>query len=282
MVNSSTFQNKQIPFSTGICSGNVTDNLLNGICANGQGLPTSPYVTYNVTPLTAQVNNVALSQSVLNETTLVLTAGTGVTLITDPNSPYFGCLELDCPRALQFIIGSTGAPNIANITIDGYPGFSSYTRRTQEQITTTTTAGQIFYTNKTYRFVKSITVSGGVGTGGTVSVGTSDILGLPFFVKSPQDIVSKKWLMLGGTFALTNTTPVVVSPSGVPAGASITLADVELDREQTILVSPNPIGYFTITATTNTSFSVTVQQVITQLLAIMLIIQRPVELLLVI
>lgn len=256
MTNAPNFQNNQVPFATGICIGSVTDTLLGGLSGNGQGLPISPYASYNIVPAAASPNNIALVQSVTSLTTLVLTPGAGVTLVTDPTSIYFGCLKLDIPRALQFVVAvGSGSPTVANININGFAGFGSYVRPQKEQITTTTTAGQIFYTNKTYQYISpnGITVSGGVGTGGTVSVGIADILGLPFFVGFTQDIVSVKWLTVLGTAAVTGATPVVVTPSGIPTTASVEGADIRVARLATI-GTPGP---FAVTASTFTNFTVT-------------------------
>jgi len=248
MTNIANFQSGQIPFSTGLCMGSAIDPLLNGISANGQGLPISPYNTYFVTPAASVTDNIALAQAVAGPLTLQLTAGAGATLITDPASPYVGCLKLDCPRALQFTNSAT-TPVVANVTIDGYCGFSSYTRRTQEQINTSAVAATTVNTNKTYMYIKSITVSGSVG--GNLSVGTADILGLPFFVANNGTIVNKQWFYTTGQTALTGATAVVVTPTGLPANCSLLNARIDVARYSLGTAA----GYFSVSATTDTTFS---------------------------
>ena len=247
MTNIANFQSGQIPFSTGLCMGSAIDPLLNGISANGQGLPISPYNTYFVTPAASVTDNIALAQAVAGPLTLQLTAGAGATLITDPASPYVGCLKLDCPRALQFT-NSAGTPVVANITIDGYCGFSSYTRRTQEQINTSAVAATTVNTNKTYMYIKSITVSGSVG--GHLSVGTADILGLPFYVPDAGTIVSKQWLSITGLTTLTGATAVVVTP-GVPTNCSLYNARINVERYSLGTAA----SYFSATVASDTTFS---------------------------
>ena len=250
MTNIANFQSGQIPFSTGLCMGSAISPLLNGVSANGQGLPISPYNTYFVTPAASATNNIALAQAVAGPLTLQLTAGAGVTLITDPASPYVGCLKLDCPRALQFT-NSAGTPVVANVTIDGYCGFSSYTRRTQEQINTSAVAATTVNTNKTYMYIKSITVSGSVG--GNLSVGTADILGLPFYVADSGTIVSKRWFYVSGQVALNGATAVVVTPAGVPATVSLKNLYISLER----YAAGGTPAVFSQSALTDTTFSIT-------------------------
>ena len=127
------------------------------------------------------------------------------------------------PRALIITIG-TGTITNRNITISG---FDYYGQAMSELIATGTTQSTTVSGKKAFYIVTSITTSGAVG--GTVAVGTTDILGLPVRVFNVAYVASVKsnnaLAQDAGTFvaadtATATTTTGDVRGTYVPATAS--------------------------------------------------------------
>lgn len=243
-----SFLQNPSPIPYGIAKGTVTDPSLPA----GTGLAADTINVYKVVPLTALNNNIALSQAVTIAQNLVLTPGTGTTLITDPTSVFVGTIALDCPRALQFIVTSGSTPTAANITIRGWTGFGSYIKQVTELLTTTTAVGQ-FITNHTYLYITSISMSGGIN--GSISCGTANVIGLPYLLNNVQDVVGLNWYSQSGTATLNGATTVVVTPASVPNGASVAQGNITLARQQ-IAGTAHPFNLDPAVPATATTFNV--------------------------
>lgn len=174
---------------------------------------------WDVIPQAKVANNLATAQSPTSAFTL--TAGTSVKAVTLPSGSTGYALDL--PRALIITIG-TGT--IANQTIT-ITGFDYYGQAMSEAIATGTTQSTTVSGKKAFYIVTSITTTGAVG--GTVAVGTTDILGLPVRVFNTAYIVSVKsnntLAQDAGTFvaavtATATTTTGDVRGTYVPATAS--------------------------------------------------------------
>ena len=181
--------------------------------------PLGRIYVWDVIPQAKVANNLATAQSPTSAFTL--TAGTSVKSVTlkDGTTGY----ALDIPRALIITIG-TGTITNRNITISG---FDYYGQAMSEVIATGTTQSTTVSGKKAFYIVTSITTSGAVG--GTVAVGTTDILGLPVRVFNVAYIASVKsnstLAQDAGTFvaadtATATTTTGDVRGTYVPATAS--------------------------------------------------------------
>ncbi len=144
--------------------------------------PLGRVYVWDVVPQAKVANNLATAQS--PSSAFTLTAGTSVKAVT-LNTGSIG-YALDVPRALIITIG-TGT--IANQTIT-ITGFDYFGQPMSEAIATGTTQSTTVSGKKAFYIVTSITTTGAVG--GTVAVGTTDLLGIPVRVANIAYIVSVK------------------------------------------------------------------------------------------
>ncbi len=192
-------------------------------------------ITVDQAPAAAVANNIALSQSISATTPLVLTAGAGITVLAAPltilptgnvipkgafvidgNPTYTGggpsgAFQFMSPsnsisRAL--VVAGTGA----NVSIHGMDIYGTPMTQTLASAATTT---------KAFKFVTSIV---GNGSGTTVTVGTSDVIGLPLY--APQ------W---AGLSLYWGTAPAVLvtAATGFLAGVTTTASAITGDTRGT-------------------------------------------------
>jgi hypothetical protein len=171
--------------------------------------PLGRIYVWDVIPQAKVANNLATAQSPTSAFTL--TAGTSVKAVTLNNGSIGYALDL--PRALIITIG-TGTIASNTITISGY---DYYGQAMSEAIATGTTQSTTVSGKKAFYIVTSITTTGAVG--GTVAVGTTDILGLPLRVFDGGYIAHVGW---NNSFAIDSGTFV----AAVTATATTTTGDV--------------------------------------------------------
>jgi hypothetical protein len=181
--------------------------------------PLGRIYVWDVVPQAKVANNIATAQSPTSAFTL--TAGTSTKSVVLANGSTG--IALDLPRALILTIG-TGTIANQTITISGY---DYYGQPMSEAIATGTVQSTTKTGKKAFYIVTSITTTGAVG--GTVAVGTTDILGLPVRVFNVAYIASVKsnntLAQDAGTFvaadtATATTTTGDVRGTYVPATAS--------------------------------------------------------------
>jgi hypothetical protein len=144
--------------------------------------PLGRIYVWDVVPQAKVANNLATAQSPTSAFTL--TAGTSVKAVTLTNGSIG--YALDVPRTLIITIGAGTITN-RNITITG---FDYYGQAMSEVIATGTTQSTTVSGLKAFYIVTSITTSGAVG--GTVAVGTTDVLGIPVRVTNVAYVASVK------------------------------------------------------------------------------------------
>jgi hypothetical protein len=144
--------------------------------------PLGRIFVWDVVPQAKVANNLATAQSPTSAFTLA--AGTSVKAVTLNNGSVG--YALDVPRTLIITIGAGTITN-RNITISG---FDYYGQAMSEVIATGTTQSTTVSGLKAFYIVTSITTSGAVG--GTVAVGTTDVLGIPVRVTNVAYIASVK------------------------------------------------------------------------------------------
>lgn len=141
-----------------------------------QGAPGAPYgmiFPFVITPEAPSATNLRAAAAVAGAGSLALTAGAGITLSTS-TYPGYTAYEFDVARCLTFV---TAGPTTSavDMTISGWDMYGVPT------VETVTVAAGAATTNgkKAFAAVHTIQASGASG-GGTISIGTSSIFGLPY------------------------------------------------------------------------------------------------------
>jgi hypothetical protein len=186
--------------------------------------PLGRIYVWDVVPLTKQTNNVSTAATYTGGGTATLAAGTGTTAAT--TAAGIAVIQLDCPRAVSITIG-TGTITDRAVTVTG---FDVYAQPMSEVIQTGTTQSTTINGKKAFFQVASVTVANTVG--GTLAVGTSDILGSPVRISNAGYIARSGWDSAladdAGTFVAAVTTAATTTsgdvrgtyvPSSAPDGA---------------------------------------------------------------
>ena len=146
--------------------------------------PLGRIYVWDIIPQALVANNIAASQTPAAAGSLTLTAGTSVKSVVRQDGTTV--LQLDCPRAVS-VTTASGSPTSANLTVSGY---DYYGQAMSEVIASSGTASTKVNGKKAFFQITGITVSG--GTTVAITVGTTDILGLPVRVFNVAYIASVK------------------------------------------------------------------------------------------
>lgn len=194
------------------------------------GLPQlSPIYVYDIVPLGAYANCIALSQSTgaggamtlspLTSGSVVVTTSTTINV---PGEGEVAVIELDVPRCVNVTAASTSSS--VTVTVSGFdygkqPMVSSYTGAVATSSNTIP---------KAFKYIRSVTITGTAGQ--NLSVGTTNIFGLPYYIADKGYLLSPSY---GGTVLTVSATSV-----GVTTTPSATTNDV-----RGLVTSPsNPDG----------------------------------------
>lgn len=174
---------------------------------------------FNVVPLTKQAAGLAAIQLLAGAGAFTLQAGTGVTAVVDATGTTR--YTLDTPRAVSATVATTDQSAV-NLTVTGYDVYGQKMVETFAAPNATTVNGK-----KAFKSVISVTADAAVATNG-ISIGYSDILGMPFAV-SDKVYVLTKWdntlALDAGTFTVADATTATATTGDVrgtylPSGAS--------------------------------------------------------------
>lgn len=132
--------------------------------------PLGRLFVYDIVPLALGAANIAALQTTAGAANLVLTAGTGVTSVIINGQTR---LQFDVPRGVS--ITSISDLTGVNFTISGYDVYGQPMTQTLAGGNTATVT-----TKKAFYQIVSIAASGAIAA--NVSVGTSDLLGMPLVV----------------------------------------------------------------------------------------------------
>lgn len=146
--------------------------------------PLGRIYVWDVIPQALVANNIAASQTPAAAGSLTLTAGTAVKSVSTALGATV--LQLDVPRAVSVTTGA-GSPTSRNFTVSGY---DYYGQAMSEVIASSGSASTAVNGKKAFYQISGITVSG--GTVVAVTVGTTDILGLPVRVTNVAYVASVK------------------------------------------------------------------------------------------
>lgn len=174
--------------------------------------PLGRIYVWDVVPVAAVANNVATAQIGGVGTALTLTAGKGVQLKVG-TGPYGSTVyQLDTPRALV-VTTASGSPTTSNITITGY---DVYGQPMSEVIASSGTASTAVNGLKAFFQITGITSS--ASTTVTITVGTTNILGIPVRVTAAPFLATVKQgttlAQDAGTFVAADATNPATTTSG--------------------------------------------------------------------
>lgn len=163
----------------------------------------------SITPAALATANIAALQAPTNGTALTLAAGAGVTLGVAPDGSQATVYQFDQPRAVS--LTSTSNLSGFNVLITGYDEYGAKM--------SALLAGPNNNTVNTLKAFASVLSAVPQGTNaGTMSVGSSDIFGLPFRMIDAGYIVSAKWnntlAANAGTFVAADTANPATSSTG--------------------------------------------------------------------
>lgn len=138
---------------------------------------------WDVIPQALSAANIAASQTPAAAGALTLTAGTSVKSVV--RSDGVTVLQLDCARAVSITLVTGGAARA--YTVAGYDYYGQPMTEVITSVAAATTAGK-----KAFYQIASVTGAGG-GSTTALTVGTTDILGLPIRVVDAGYLVGLGW-----------------------------------------------------------------------------------------
>ena len=149
--------------------------------------PLGRIYVWDVVPQALVTNNVAASQTPAAAGSLTLTNGTSVKSVV--RSDGTTVLQLDLPRAVQLTTVSGTISTSRNLTVSGY---DYYGQPMSEVIATGTTSSAVANVagKKAFYQIYSIVISGALPV--AITVGTTDVLGLPVRVFNVSYVASVK------------------------------------------------------------------------------------------
>lgn len=169
----------------------------------GPGVMYTPVVTMNMFPYAITTGNVAAAQAVVIG---VGTTFTDLTLVTDPapnpnqavvpstdfnGDPY---LQFDWPRCVSVTVAGAAMAAAAKVTIFGEDQYGQAMQHTITGVNATGTYNlRMDRANKAFYTITRVSCSQATGGGGTIAIQTSNIFGLPYVLKSYNDLVKWGW-----------------------------------------------------------------------------------------
>ena len=184
------------------------------------GTPTNQYgvgplgriVFRNIVPLAIATANIAALQVPTSGTALTLTAGAGIVTVVNPQNGQIAYV-LDVPRCVS--LTSTANLSGINFLVTGIDEWGQTTTQLQAGPNNNTVT-----TKKAFLAVLSIVPQG--TSASTVSVGTSDIYGLPWRCIDAGYVISAKWAGVlaqnAGTLTVADQTSPATNLTGDPRG----------------------------------------------------------------
>jgi hypothetical protein len=178
--------------------------------------------TFDVVPLTANVANICASSTpaAAGSLALLTTSTLGGKYIT--RSDGIPVVQLDCPRAVSVTLAASGTPTTITVT-----GYDQYGQRMSEILTSVANATTAM--KKAFYQISGVTTS--AATAQAISIGTSQLIGLPVRVTNGVYLAHVGWnsgfaldtgnLAVADTLTATTSTGDVrgtFSPTNAPDG----------------------------------------------------------------
>lgn len=170
-----------------------------GALSTGIG-PAGRVYTYEIVPVTLNTAAFAVLQTP-STGAITLAGSTSVSTATVSGTTVY---QADVPRVVTI---SSGANDTGiTFTVSGYDYYGQPVTQTVTGVSAATVS-----TTKAFYQVKSVTHTGSVNT--TVTVGTGDVFGLPFFLRGRESIISVGWAGTAGQSAVSATVGVTTTPA---------------------------------------------------------------------
>jgi len=185
-----------------------SDNINN---PSGTGIgPMGRVFVWDMVPLVLQAAGLASSQNPASGASFTLTAGTGVTTVVDETGTTR--YVLDVPRSVTI---AAAAANTATYTVTGYDAYGQRMTQTLAAPSTSTVT-----TTKAFKSVISVTNANATLATNGLTVGYSNVFGIPVRVTDAAYITNVKWdatlAANAGTFvAAVQTDPATASTGDV-------------------------------------------------------------------
>lgn len=171
--------------------------------------PLGRIYNFDVIPQTLVVNNLATSQTPTAAGNITLVMGTSVTTVIRSNG--VSVMQFDCPRAVSITQAVSGIAATFTIT-----GFDYYGQAMTAVTSVAGTSANTATTLKAFYQIASISVSG--GTTSAITIGSSDVIGLPIRVIDGGYLIGVGWsgsfAVDAGTFVAADTTATATSLTG--------------------------------------------------------------------
>ena len=175
---------------------------------------------FDLIPQTLQTANIAASQTPAAAGSLTLTAGTSAKSVVRTDGTTV--IQLDVARAVQLTTASGTITTSRNLTVSGY---DYYGQSMTEVIATGTTSSAVANVagKKAFYQISSISISGALPV--AITVGTTDVLGLPLRVYDAGYVVRAGWNNTlandAGTFVAADMTTPATSTTGDVRGTYV-------------------------------------------------------------
>jgi len=220
---------------------------------NGYGAVVSPVVVYRLSALAAASStNLAAATTYSGAASFPVTivAGTGVTATTVNGVSVYDIVGQAGERSVRVVAaGGAGGAGASTVTVLGYDMY-------EVPVTATfagATSGNTVESNKTLRYVTSISVTGSA-TGSGISFGVGDKIGFPYRVNTASDFIvtnSGTVVTANGTgFVAADTTSAATATSNNVRGSYTLQTATNAANVQTFWIYPSDVN------TTNGLFGV--------------------------
>lgn len=261
-------------------SGQVPSNLLpfnptldlsySSYSSWGPGILCSTQNTWNITPApTGNANVVARTNAIADINNLVLTGDNVATkLISQSNTPTY--TQFDWPRVPTVTISGANLNAALRVTVFGFDFYGNPMQHTYvvQNIGTypTISNGALSVPSKAFYSVSHVSISGALTNGAFISLGASDIFGLPFLVNNSGDITSIGWgnnsdLQSNATALSSPVTGIatLVGNTGtvvVPVSAVTTSSNIQVTRNTQAGAATGNLSVRSADIVANTSFTI--------------------------
>lgn len=201
----------------------------------GPGILYSPQNTWNIVPYASTAANIVASAAVTTAKYLTFTQDTFATTLvlgqaSNPISQVNNNLyvQFDWPRVPAVVVSGAAMSGPTNVTLFGEDWYGFPLQMTYVVNATGTYPANLGSAAKAFYRLTGVYVNGTTGVGGSLSVQTTNIFGLPYCTKEWSDVMNFSWdgnnmqsqygvtaALAGAPGQVTVTTPAVVTGSPI-------------------------------------------------------------------
>lgn len=211
---------------------------------------TAPGTIVTAAPVTVGVGTSWSYLTLVSPPSPPLPNGTVVNATTPNGVPY---IQLDWPRTITVTVSVAAMVAPAKVTIFGTDFYGNKMQHTYEGVQAVGTYGlRLDRANKAFYTVTAVACTQNTGVGGLLSVQPSNTFGLPFVLKSSDDLIKWGWNsndmlnQFGVSGALAGGTVTVTTPA-------VTTTSMILTSRQAMVGAEGHLSIGVITAATDTT-----------------------------